>query len=662
MKSMKNENQSLPAILAPAGSRDSFLAALAAGADAVYCGLKHFSARMEAKNFSVPELARLTALAHRLGRQVFVALNTVVKPDELAAAGALIAQLERQVRADALIVQDPGIAELARQAGFSGSLHLSTLANVSFPAALRAAAQIPGVDRVVLPRELGIDEIRAMAAACPDGLDLEVFIHGALCFCVSGRCYWSSYLGGRSGLRGRCVQPCRRMFRQRADARRSFSCQDFSLDVLVRVLQQIPRVRTWKIEGRKKGPHYVYYTVRAYRMLRDEGGDPGAKKAALELLAHALGRTTTHYNFLPQRPRHPVDTGRQTGSGLFVGKTRGGGRKAILQPRRALLPGDKLRIGYEDGRGHHLYRLAKAVPAKGRFILPPSAAAGVAPGTPVFLTDRREPALDKKIAALEKQLPEMRSDASATAPLRPRLSPPAPAPHGKPLHMTVARRRPSAEKHRALGLWLDADAPPPKAGGSPAGVWWWLPPVVWPGGQERLRRTIDGLVSRGARRFMVNAPWQRTLFTDMRRLTLWAGPFCNITNALTLERLQAMGFAGAVVSPELGAADYRRLSAQSTLPLGIVISGNWPLGVSRIAPADLKAGEPFSSPRGEQAWYVRHGDLFWIFPNWRIDLEAHTEALRRMGYRLLIHLREPVPPGVKIKQRAGLWNWKLGMK
>ncbi len=659
---MNSETHPPPIILAPAGSRDSFLAALAAGADAVYCGLKHFSARMEAKNFTMAELAALTALAHGHDREVFVTLNTVVKPEELAAVGNLIAQLERQVRPDALIIQDLGTAELARQAGFSGSLHLSTLANVSFPAALQAAAEIPGVDRVVLPRELGVDEIKAMAAACPNGLGLEVFIHGALCFCVSGRCYWSSYLGGRSGLRGRCVQPCRRLFRQHSGGSRNFSCQDFSLDVLVRVLQQIPRVRTWKIEGRKKGPHYVYYTVRAYRLLRDEGGDPRAKKAALELLSQALGRTTTHYHFLPQRPRHPVNTGRQTGSGLFVGKIHGRGRKAFIQPRRALLAGDKLRIGYEDSRGHHLYRLRKAVPAKGRFTLPPAVASSAAPGTPVFLTDRREPALGEKIAAFENQLPKVKVDDGAVPLFHPRLASPSAGGRTKPLFMTVCRQKPSAGKSQAAGLWLEAESAAPRVRASAARIWWWLPPVVWPEEQEKLHRTLGGLISRGARRFVLNAPWQRTLFAATRGLTLWAGPFCNITNALALERLRAMGFDGAVASPELGAEDYRRLCAQSCLPLGIVVSGNWPLGVSRIPPADLKPGEAFSSPRGEQAWYVRHGGLFWLFPNWRTDLEAHTEALRKMGYRLFIHLKEPLPSGVKIKQRAGLWNWKLGLK
>ena len=108
-----------------------------------------------------------------------------------------------------------------------------------------------------------------MAAQCPDDLGLEVFVHGALCYAVSGRCYWSSYLGGKSGLRGRCVQPCRRFYHQKSQNGRFFSCYDLSIDVLVKVMLDIPAIHAWKIEGRKKGPHYVYYTTRAYQLLRD---------------------------------------------------------------------------------------------------------------------------------------------------------------------------------------------------------------------------------------------------------------------------------------------------------------------------------------------------------------------------------------------------------
>jgi putative protease len=360
-----------PAILAPAGNRAAFLAALAAGADAIYCGLKRMSARMEAKNFSIAELAQLTQLAHDRKVNVYVTVNALVKPDELDRAGRLIDRLQRHVHPDALIVQDLGVVALARQVGFDGEIHLSTLANVSFPKALGFIGRTLAANRVVIPRELSIDEIKAMAAACPKALGLETFIHGALCYGVSGRCYWSSYMGGKSGLRGRCVQPCRRHYRQGGrDGRkgkivRIFSCQDFSVDVLVKILWQVKQVLAWKIEGRKKGPHYVYYTVTAYRMLRDQGNDARIKRDALDLLAQSLGREGTHYRFLPQRSQKPIDTRRQTASGLFMGKVQGPAKNPWVVVRQALLPGDVLRVGYEDEAGHAICRVTRHVPKRG---------------------------------------------------------------------------------------------------------------------------------------------------------------------------------------------------------------------------------------------------------------------------------------------------------
>ena len=209
-----------------------------------------------------------------------------------------------------------------------------------------------------------------MADACPKTLGLEAFIHGALCYGVSGRCYWSSYMGGKSGLRGRCVQPCRRHYRQeREGSARAFSCQDFSVDVLVKILGQVKKVLAWKIEGRKKGPHYVYYTVTAYRMLRDQGNDARIKRDALDLLAQSLGREATHYQFLPQRPQKPIDTRRQTASGLFMGKVQGPVKNPCVVVRQALLPGDVLRVGYEDEAGHTICRVTRLVPKKGRYPL-----------------------------------------------------------------------------------------------------------------------------------------------------------------------------------------------------------------------------------------------------------------------------------------------------
>jgi len=244
-------NTKKPSILAPAGDKDSFLAAVAAGTDAIYCGLKIFSARIEAENFGVEELSALTELAESKGIKVYIAFNSIIKQGEIDKVLKILKKITVYVQPHALIVQDMGMIPLARKAGFKGELHLSTLGNLCFTKGLEPVKNA-GFSRVVMPRELNIDEIKAMAGKTPEGLELEVFIHGALCYGVSGRCYWSSWFGGKSGLRGRCVQPCRRIYTQNKNKQRFFSCFDLSLDVLVKVLKDIPQVTCWKIEGRKK--------------------------------------------------------------------------------------------------------------------------------------------------------------------------------------------------------------------------------------------------------------------------------------------------------------------------------------------------------------------------------------------------------------------------
>lgn len=651
-----------PRILAPAGSRASFLAALAAGADAVYCGLKHLSARMEAKNFTLSELAVLTALAHRRGVGVYIALNALLTTRDLDQATRLVEALVHTVRPDAFIIQDLGLIPLARRVGFKGEIHLSTLANVSFPAALRWVRERLGVDQVVLPRELDIDEMRAMGAACPPGLGLEAFIHGALCYGVSGRCYWSSFLGGKSSLRGRCVQPCRRNYQQDRNRRRMFSCMDLSLDVLVKVLRTIPQIRTWKIEGRKKGPHYVYYAVSAYRMLRDEGHDPKAKKAALGLLEQALGRPNTHYRFLPQRPQSPLQAAVPTGSGLQIGLVKGSSPQPFITPRRALLPGDVLRVGYEDDQGHNVLRIAQAVPAKGRLTIKKAGRRPIRKGTPVFLTDRREPALQKMLADLEIE--------AAAIPL-----PPEPEVAGRWARPQAARRTREAGRTLQLtrmparggrghvaGLWLSSPAVSRTPRSHQAAVWWWLTPVLWPDREAELAAMIDRVIRNGARRFVLNAPWQRCLFKGARGLDLWAGPFCNLANPLALQALKQAGFNGAFVSPEMGREDFQTLPRTSPLPLGVVVAGVWPMCLARIRPEDLRIDRPFTSPKGEQAWVTRHNDNFWVYPNWRLDLSRQQPELVRAGYRWFVQMEESLPKGIKIKARPGVWNYKIGLK
>ncbi|MBW1696669.1 MAG: U32 family peptidase [Deltaproteobacteria bacterium] len=647
-----------PSILAPAGNRESFLAALAAGAEAIYCGLKKHSARMGAQNFTIAELTTLIPLAHEKGAKVFITVNTMMIPAELDEVGDLIKRLNRFARPDALIIQDLALISVARQADFTGDLVLSTLANVSFPEALPVVRNKLGVKAVVVPRELCIDEVRAMARGCPEGLELEIFVHGALCYGISGRCYWSSYLGGKSGLRGRCVQPCRRVYRQENREARSFSCQDLSLDVLVKVLLNIPQISGWKIEGRKKGPHYVFYTVKAYQMLRDHGTDPQAKKEALLLLEQSLGRKTTHYRFLPQRPQNPVSDDDQTASGLLVGKTEGGGRKTFISPKLNLMRGDVLRIGYEDQRWHHICKVNRYVPKNGHYYLDPSIHCSAPKGTSVFLIDRREGALEEMIRNLEKELgnvpllPKVRGAFQAKLSWRPTK-------RKSIKEITVYRSLDQTGAKNRIGLWLSAETLPEQAA---TDIWWWLPPVIWPEEIEELKAQIEEVLKKGAHSFVLNAPWQICFFEKSPRLALWAGPFCNIANALAIEALSSLGFTGVIVSPELGGEDYLKLPKQSPLPLGIVVSGNWPLCVARTLSRKIKTNIPFTSPKGELAWVSEHGSTFWLYPNWPIDLTDKRQQLKSAGYSLFVNLRQPVPRTVNMKKRQGLWNWKIGLK
>ena len=502
-----------PEILAPAGNRAAFIAALAAGADTIYCGLKTMSARMEAKNFSVEELSQLVQLAHDRHVKVYVTVNAMLKPDELDRAGGQVDHLVRHVGPDALIVQDLGVIALARQAGYTGEIHLSTLANVSFPRALGFIHRKLDIHRVVVPRELSIDEVKAMAKACPKSMELETFVHGALCYGVSGRCYWSSYMGGKSGLRGRCVQPCRRHYRQEGRTGRTFSCQDLSVDVLVKILGQVQKVAAWKIEGRKKGPHYVYYTVSAYRMLRDQGHDRSVKRNAVGLLAQGLGRETTHYHFLPQRPQNPINPGRQTASGLFMGKVQGPAKSPWVVVRHPLLPGDTLRIGYEDEPGHTVCQVTRHVPKKGRYPLNLGGRKTPRPGTPIFLTDRREKDLERTMTEIEAHLPpQTPAPPSRFSAILPRPI----APAGRIIEMPVKRTMSKASGRGTMGFWLSEDVVS-SLGRPAAKLWIWLPPVLWPEDEDRVAGLLSRCLSGGVRRFVLNSPWQMALFNHPRR-------------------------------------------------------------------------------------------------------------------------------------------------
>ena len=339
-------------LLAPAGSLEAGYAALHYGADAVYLGLTKFSARAGAENFTPEELDEFTAYAHTLGRKVFVALNTVLTEAEARELPEIFAML-RRTRVDALIVQDLGVFYLAKKMLPGVELHASTQMAVHNAEGAKFLQRL-GFKRVVLARELSLREIQAVAEAAPD-LDLEVFVHGALCYSYSGQCLFSALEYGKSANRGRCVYPCRAEFaveeeddneQAREDWRglaggcdeegagqrglaggcgglRShlFSMKDLALEEAV---LKIPAL-SLKIEGRKKSPLYVAAVTNYYRHLLD-GRKKDLKEA--EDIRQIFSRPWCRFHF-NGKDKNVVDAHFVGHRGLLIGKVERAGRNRL---------------------------------------------------------------------------------------------------------------------------------------------------------------------------------------------------------------------------------------------------------------------------------------------------------------------------------------------
>ena len=255
-------------LLAPAGEPDAGYAALQYGANAIYLGLHRFSARAEAGNFTLRELGAIVSYAHSLvpRRSVYVALNTLVLDSEVDDVIDLLFRIE-ECATDALIVQDLGVARIVKRNFPRLRLHASTQMAIHNLDGVMAAAD-QGFSRVTLARELTFEEVRTIVARSP--IQIEVFIHGALCYSYSGLCLYSALLRGRSGNRGRCAYPCRGIFSSNTGSGSGmwFSMKDLAIPELISELQG-SGVASLKIEGRKKSPLYVASTVAMYRRLLD---------------------------------------------------------------------------------------------------------------------------------------------------------------------------------------------------------------------------------------------------------------------------------------------------------------------------------------------------------------------------------------------------------
>ena len=343
-----HDRQRKPELLAPAGSLEAFFAAMEKGADAVYAGLTEFSARARAKNFTLPLMARALGYAHSHGKRVYVTLNTLVKEAELPTLVEVVAALE-EMRVDGVIVQDLAVARLVRRHFPGIQLHASTQMTIHNSPGVRQLEEL-GFERVVLARELHLDDIRRIIAQ--SRAEIEVFIHGALCFSISGQCFFSSFLGGQSGNRGRCTQPCRRRYTHRGKDGFYFSPNDLSaIDLLPQLAAA--GVASLKIEGRMKSAEYVANVVAAYRLVLDASvqDQAAAVAQAKELLKLSFGRVPTK-GFLASRAPTDIATPSLTGAtGRFLGEIKSVKNGRIsFETRDRLHVGDRLRVQPKNDR------------------------------------------------------------------------------------------------------------------------------------------------------------------------------------------------------------------------------------------------------------------------------------------------------------------------
>jgi putative protease len=331
-----------PELLAPAGNIESFFAALENGADAVYVGYRHFNARALAANFTLEDIARLKEYAHNHGVKLYVALNAALREEEIEEIVDTLSGLS-QVEPDGLIIQDGAIARLCQLHFPNLSLHASTLMTVHNSAGVEQL-QGMGFQRVVLARELTIEELASIATSTT--LELEIFIHGALCYSYSGLCLASSFYGGRSSVRGRCVQPCRRLYRSGRHQGYFFSPNDLSAIDLIPRLRQL-RLAAFKIEGRMKPASYVAAVVRAYRLVLDSppGDETKAIAEARRLLKEAYGRKPTQGFLSADRLGEIITPHRSGASGRIAAKVEWvRDNRMGLRLHCPLAVGDRLRL------------------------------------------------------------------------------------------------------------------------------------------------------------------------------------------------------------------------------------------------------------------------------------------------------------------------------
>ena len=596
-------------LLAPAGSMEALKAAVQNGADAVYLGCGTFNARQSAKNFTPQTLAEAVKYCHVRGVQVHLTLNTLVSDREMPALMELIRHAAT-VGVDAFIVQDLSVAQLCRQIAPKINVHGSTQMTVhSLPGVQLCAAM--GMSRVVLSRELSREEIRYI---CENStVEIEVFGHGALCMCYSGQCYMSAAIGGRSGNRGRCAQPCRQSYGYgRWENKYPLSLKDNCLIHYVRELEEMG-VASLKLEGRMKRAEYVATVTSVYRRAIDEGVVTRDMKKDLMTAFNREGFTDAYYTSNVGREMFGVRKEDREDKQWLQGvrQTYEGVENPLVDIAfRAVVSrtGSSLSVTDEDGR---LCQVTGPMPEEARnYPLEPAALAqrlSKTGGTPYRCTEVRtqvEPGLVLSAAAINAMRRDVLNQLTALRARQPepelgkaRRIPDVPGPKGMPgLSVQVTSKEqltPRLLKLETVMLYvpihiLAADAELCQTLAKRGAVAAVLPRIAH---DREIRKLQDAMVrvrELGIKDVLVG---NLGLLLPAREAGMRIrGDFgLNIYNSGSLNVLKKLEFASATLSFEMTMAQIRDMS--KLIPCEVLIYGRLPLMVTENCLIKNRTGE-----------------------------------------------------------------------
>lgn len=655
--SMINQKKKMrkPELLAPAGQLESFWAALENGADAIYLGLKHMSARATATNFSLEEVAAILPIARERHVRLHVAFNSAMTAPELPSTLDALQALS-DLGVDALIVHDPGVFFLCRHLFPDLNLHGSTLMAVHNHAGANQLEHM-GAKRVVLARELQLDEIEEIARRTR--ADLEVFIHGALCFSYSGLCLASSYRGGRSGLRGQCVQPCRLKFRQGRKDGFYLSCNDLCALPFIPRLKRMP-IASLKIEGRMKDAEYIAQVVRAYRMVLDaeEKEEANAVQEAQRLLALSPSRKLTSGFLEKDALKEVLSPHRSGSSGLWVGTVREvRGEEALVLLRHHVKVGDRLRPESEEGKEKGAFTVSRLATSQGKAL---SEGRGgnlvlMAAKVPLRATERLFKIGSKDAPRAQRPMEGRR--VPPPVPFRKTFAPREelwenwpqagtnPRKGEETLIVKVASEADAAKGFQSPAQWvmvtasrrnLERYARQRLHPAQKKRLIWSLPPLMTEKDVDYYRAAVRWLTQRGFISWEVNNWGHLDFFRDVKSVALMAGYPFNMRNVAAQACLARAGCRWGVLSLEITREELSLLGNGPFSLMPVVTVYCWPpLFTSRLFPP-MNEERPFFTPRKDKYFYRKTAHHSFIYADRPISWFEKLPALKAMGYRTFL--------------------------